>query len=540
MAREPLKSFIESAGVHAPLGLPRTIQSLCPECLKTSPATIYEEDGRVLMNKSCVEHGDFTDIVASHSDLFLKLERYAYEDSVHLENPITDDPSSCPTGCGLCPGHLSTPAMTNLDLTNRCNLRCPFCFANANVQSYVYEPSLEQIREMMDRTLSLKPRRLQAIQFSGGEPTLSPYFHDACRMAKERGIRMIQVATNGIRFARDPDFAAKAAEAGLNAAYLQFDGVGDEVYRITRGAKGLWEIKLKALEACRKAGIRVTLVPTIVRGVNDHQMGDIVKFAVENMDVIVGLSFQPVSFTGRIDQDQRMAQRYTVTDVAYDIEKQSGLLQAMQDWFPFSAIAPFVTAIDNVLGTDKFGYHSMHCNSHPDCGLSAYLLVNQRTGETLPLSRLFDLEKAFRMADVLASKTREHNSKLYGTAQFFNLLHKCYRPENAPKSLSFLQMVKTVDAISGKKLLGMAKKFRYEWRLLLLASMHFMDAYNYQVDRVKRCTILYSTPAGRLYPFCTYNSGHVFREDVEKRYSIPKVEWLKRHGGRYVTEGFME
>ncbi len=129
--------------------------------------------------------------------------------------------------------------MTILDLTNRCNLKCPVCFANANVQPYVYEPGLDQIRDMMDRALAVRPKRMQAIQFSGGEPTLSPHFFDACRMAKERDAKMIQAATNGIRFAPEEGFAEQSAAAGSNAIYLQFDGVTDEIYEATRGVKGL-------------------------------------------------------------------------------------------------------------------------------------------------------------------------------------------------------------------------------------------------------------------------------------------------------------
>ena len=234
------------------LGLPREVRSLCPECRKVITGSLYEENNQVFMAKSCPEHGEVLDLIASRADLFLRNERLAYDDSIRIENPITKDPDLCPSGCGLCPGHLSSASMSNLDLTNRCNLRCPFCFANANVQPYVYEPDLDQIEAMLDRALSIRPKRMQSIQFSGGEPTLSPHFIDACRMAKERGIRLIQVATNGIRFAREPGFAEAAAEAGLNGAYLQFDGIGDEVHRKTRGVGGLWQTKLKALENFRK------------------------------------------------------------------------------------------------------------------------------------------------------------------------------------------------------------------------------------------------------------------------------------------------
>ena len=523
-----------------PVGLPRTEDSICPECFTVIPATLTEEDGRVVMRKTCPEHGSVEDVVSSSASLFLRLERYAKDGTVSFHNPIVEDSETCPHGCGICAGHRSHAAMTNLDLTNRCNLRCPYCFANAAVQPYVYEPDLAKIEEMVDRALDLKPRRMQAIQFSGGEPTLSPHFIEACRLVKARGINMIQVATNGIRFAQEEGFAERAAEAGLNAAYLQFDGVGDEVHQITRGVKGLWEIKLKALEAFRRAGIRVTLVPTMIKGVNDHQMGDIVRFAIANLDIIVAVAPQPVSFTGRIDQRERLARRYTSADVAVDIESQTGILKADRDWYPFSITVPFARIAQNVMGPDANGFLPMHCSAHPDCGLAAYLLVNTRTGATVPLNELFDIDRTLTMVDELAAKTGETPSRLYASAKFFSILMKTYRSDKAPPGLNMLKLAKTIDAISGKRILGIAKKKRYEWRLLFIASMHFMDAYNYQVNRVKNCTIHYSSPDGRIYPFCTYNAGHVFRNEVEREHSVPKEDWLATRGGRYVSEGFLE
>lgn len=523
-----------------PLGLPRTVQSLCPECLKVIEAHLYEQDGKVLMSKECPEHGTFKDIISTDAGIFLRLEEFSLRAQDPLTKTTLDAVGDCPKGCGICAGHQSNASLSNLDLTNRCNLRCPFCFANANVQSYVYEPNLEQLAEMMNRALEIRPKRLQAIQFSGGEPTLAPLFLDACRMAKERGFKMIQVATNGIRFAREEGFAEKAAEAGLNAAYLQFDGVTDDVYEKTRGVKGLWKVKQKAIEAFRRAGIRVTLVPTMVKGVNDHQLGDIMRYAIENLDVVVGVAPQPVSFTGRIDQSQRMAMRYTSADVALDIEKQCGLLDAHEDWYPFNITVPLGELTSSILGEDSNGFLPMFCNSHPDCGLSAYLLVNTTTGETVALNQVLDTENMLKDLLKLNEKMRKKPSRLYATTKLLAILRKHFRSDKAPSSLSLIKLIKSIDAMSGKRLLGLAKKKRYEWRMLLMASMHFMDSYNYQVDRVQRCTIHYSAPNGRIYPFCTYNSGPVFREMVEKEYSVPKEEWLKNRGGRYVTEGFME
>ncbi len=531
--------FFGEEATRSPLGLPRPVESLCPECLSVLAAELFERDGRVLMRKSCPAHGPFEEVVAGNAEVFLRMERYGVEASAELTRTPVREVGECPTGCGLCAGHLSTASMTILDLTNRCNLKCPVCFANANVQPYVYEPDLEQIRGMMERALAVRPKRMQVIQFSGGEPTLSPHFLEACRMAKGSGVKMIQAATNGIRFAREEGFAEQAAAAGLNAVYLQFDGVTDEVYEATRGVKGLWPLKLRAMDAFRRAGIRVTLVPTVVKGVNDHQVGDILRFAMRNLDVVVGVAPQPVAFTGRVDEAERAARRYTSSDLAVDIERQTGLLVANRDWYPFSITAPFARIVDNVIGEDENGFLPMLCNSHPDCGVSSFLLVNQETGQSVPVNELFEMDRALRLIQELGRKTGQRPSRLFATAQFFSILLKTFRPERAPEGLHFVQLAKTIDAISGKRIMGIAKRRRYQWRLLLVASMHFMDAYNFQMDRVKRCTIHYSAPDGRLYPFCTYNSGRVFRTGVEQAHSVPKEEWLKSRGGRYVTEGFV-
>ncbi len=522
--------LVPDASPRIPLGLPRRVRSLCPECLKTIPATLEERSGQVWMKKACPVHGAFDELIASSAPLFLKLERCAFDDAVRMDDVPGGDHSVCPAGCGICSGHLSSASMTNLDLTNRCNLRCPTCFANSAVQPYVCEPGLDQIRAMMERALAIRPKRLQSIQFSGGEPTLSPHFFGACRLAKERGVRLIQAATNGIMFANDPSFAERAAEAGLNGAYLQFDGVSDDVYEITRGVKGLWEKKLMALENMRKAGIRVTLVPTILRGVNDHQVGDVLKFAMSNMDAVVAISYQPVSFTGRVEPAERRARRYTLTDLAFDAESQTGLLKAMEDWYPLSVVAPFARIVESVVGKDSYGFSPFHCNSHPDCGLSSYLLVHPATGQSVPLTRLFDIENLLKGAHSLSMQTERFPSRLYATAGLLRLILRNYRPENEPGGLTLTKLTKTVDAISGGRLMAITKERRHEWRLLFVTSMHFQDAYNYQVERVERCTIHYSAPDGRIYPFCTYNCGHNFRERVEAANGVPKEKWLEANG----------
>ena len=197
-------------------GLPKVVGSLCPECGLRIDAQLHDVGGRVMMTKTCPEHGTFEDVYWGDTQLYLKAEEYHYGDGVGLENPQSDgDGEECPSACGLCGGHASHAALANIDLTNRCNLKCPICFANSDAQGFVYEPTYEQVLTMLRVFRETRPVAGRVIQFSGGEPTLSPHFLEAIRYSKEIGYFAVQCASNGVRFAQEPGFAKAAAEAGL-------------------------------------------------------------------------------------------------------------------------------------------------------------------------------------------------------------------------------------------------------------------------------------------------------------------------------------
>ena len=246
-------------------------------------ARIFEEDGKVWIDKTCAEHGYFRDVYYGDVRLYLKMEEWNFGDGVGLSNPAVPDASQCPTQCGLCSMHASHTGLADIDLTNRCNLTCPVCFANANAAGTLYEPSFTDVRRMLQALRNERPVAGRVVQFSGGEPTVYPRFLDAVRLAKEMGFSHIQAATNGIMLS-DLDFARQAKEAGLQTLYLQFDGCSDSVYMRTRG-EPLLDMKMKVIENCRKTGMKIVMVPTIVRGINEQEIGNIVRTAVENADV---------------------------------------------------------------------------------------------------------------------------------------------------------------------------------------------------------------------------------------------------------------
>ena len=507
---------------NVPIGLPKEVNSLCPECGKTIRAVILEREGKVFMEKTCPDHGFIRDLVYSDAELYKKSERWTYEDGDRIQNPQVTGGESCPRDCGLCDQHISPPILANIDLTNRCNMRCPVCFANANVQGYVYEPTYEQVVEMLSRLHNIKPFSPPAIQFSGGEPTIYPRFLDILKGARSMGFSHLQIATNGIRIAKDLDFAKKAKEAGLYTMYLQFDGTSDDVYKKTRGLSGLWELKQRAVENARAAELRIVLVPTIIKTINDDQVGKILEFAVANSDVISGISYQPVAFTGRISTAEREQQRYTLADLALDIEAQTGLLKAREDWYPLSVTSPFSKLLSSIW---KYDVAKITC--HSDCGLGSYIFVNRKTGSVTPITQAIDIEGfTWELNKLVKQKISNIRALTALTAQ--HLLKKFFREERVKDGLTAEICLELFQGVVDKESQRRVELI-YNWDMLLVGGMHFQDGYNYNVDRVKRCCIHYAAPNGRIYPFCTYNSGPVFREKIEREFSIPLDEWRKRN-----------
>ena len=497
-----------------PKGLPKSTQSLCPECVKVIPAIIFEESGKAVMEKNCPEHGFFRDIISSDVQLYLKMEQWQFGDNRGVTNPAIPNAQNCPTDCGLCSIHHSHTVLANVDLTNRCNLTCPVCFANANVQGYLYEPDVPTIRKMLQALRDEKPVAGRVVQFSGGEPTVHPNFFEILAMARDMGFTHIQAATNGIMMS-DLEFAKKAAENGLQNIYLQFDGVSDDIYLKVRG-QALLETKLKVIENCRKVGIKICFVPTIVKGVNDHQVGDIVRVALKNIDTVASISFQPVAFTGRINRKELEEKRFTLADLAHSVSDQTGITEARRDFFPLSFVAPFSRLIGALRGEEV---PTLTCHTH--CSLGTYLFVDENTGEVVPITRFIDVGGMMQDLDELSRKLAKSRVKFLSKLKALDSLRRYYHSSQAPSAMSFPKFLQTLQGMTDKKVGRNGNDGKTTFRTLLVAGMHFMDSYNYDVERVKRCVIHYAAPNGKLYPFCAYNAGPEFRHKIEKKFSVP-------------------
>src|SRR5213076_1919628 len=349
-----LKSYEKT---KPPLGWPRETDSLCPTCTREArqaildgkkdvsvllnekvgeiKATILERDGKILMVKDCPIHGHFEDVMAIDTDFFKHLEDVfpGRDIRAHNDSKLHNHGSSTiQHGRG---------SVLTVDLTNRCNMMCDPCFMDANQVGFVHELTWDDIKTVLDNAITIKPRRQMSVQFSGGEPTISPYFLDAVAYARKVGYNSVQAATNGIEFAKSKDYAKQPAAAGLRYAYLQFDGIGNDA-NSHRQVGNLFDVKLRAIENMHEAGIEIVLVVTIVNNVNNDQVGTVVKFAMENPKKIAFVSFQPVSFTGRdedITPERRLRQRYTLSHLAKDVSSQVGKVEPTRDWFPISFIS---------------------------------------------------------------------------------------------------------------------------------------------------------------------------------------------------------
>jgi uncharacterized radical SAM superfamily Fe-S cluster-containing enzyme len=497
--------------------LPKTVETLCPECGGKIVGRVFDWQGDVYMEKTCPEHGYCRDRVTTNTSLYLKCQQWAFAEGRGLENPQVTGAIDCPSDCGICNMHQSHTLLGQVDLTNRCNLACPICFANSSIAGYVYEPGYEEIVRLLRNLRDYRPTPASAVQLSGGEPTIHPDFLRIVGAANEMGFSHVQIASNGITLA-DPDFAMKAAEAGLHTVYLQFDGVDDEIYEFTRGRK-LFDIKKKALENIHRAGMKACLVPTIVRGVNDDQVEKILRFAIENIHVVSAIAYQPVSFTGRISREERENQRYTLGDLANDIEA-TGLAKASRDFYPLSLIAPLSRLMAAVTGDPK-----ITATSHPCCSSGTYFVVDDDKN-AVPVTQFLDVEGLFNEMEELSEKITTSPFGWFHKLRVPGMFRRHFKTEGAPKGMNVKMFIHTLKGLTDKGT-GRGKTGETTYRTLMAAAMHFQDRYNYDVERVKRCVIHYSTPDG-LFPFCAYNSGPVHRERIEKKHSVSLEEWKAR------------
>jgi len=558
-----LKSYEKS---KPPLGWPRSTDSLCPKCVPEIrqqildghlphevlmnekvgeiKAQIVEKDGKILMVKECPKHGLFEDVMSIDTTFSQHLEDVFPGRDIRAHNDERlhhHGSSTVKYGRG---------AVLTIDLTNRCNMMCDPCFMDANQVGFVHELTWEEIKTMLDNAITIKPRRQMSVQFSGGEPTLSPYFLDAIRYSRKVGYNSVQAATNGIEFAKSFEFAQQAVEAGLRYAYLQFDGIGNAA-NAHRAVGNLFDVKLKAIENLHKAGCEIVPVITIVNGINNEQVGRIVKFALDNPKTISFLSFQPVSFTGRdeaITDERRVAQRYTLSHLAHDVKDQTGLGEPARDWFPISFMGTFSDWADLMhAGDPNNNWGQLSCGCHPNCGTGMAVMIDKETKESVPVT-------AFLHGDQLAKDIAKVNDAARGkflTGLGMALcLMKNYDPFQSPTHFKLMDLLKKFDKnyhITGKNYgkVGpdrtiddvMKRRSTDRWNFLFIAGMWFQDLFNYDFRRTEQCIIPYATQEGEI-SFCAYNTGVGWRNIIEKMHMTATLtKWYEEHGRHEIFAG---
>jgi uncharacterized radical SAM superfamily Fe-S cluster-containing enzyme len=485
-------------------------KSICPECHNVIPARLSELGGKVIITKTCPIHGYYEDVYWSDFEQWERVRKYSTLGD-GLENPRTQTVRGCPYDCGICPNHKSQTVLSIIDVTNRCNLKCPICFANAAAVGYVYEPSLEQICRMIDNLVANRPVPVKALQLSGGEPTLRDDLPEIVRYAHGAGIPHVEVNTNGVRTAKDPAYLRALCRSGVSSFYLQFDGVTPEPYKVTRGLD-LLPLKLRSLENFRSEGHEsIILVVTLVRGVNDNQIGNIVDFAARNRDIVRCVNVQPVSITGRIDRSKLADYRITIPDFMRLVEEQTNGQVKRSDFFPVPTVVPFARAVGALKGR-RYPEFTMH----EHCGMATFVFVEDE--KLIPITRYVNV------------------------GAFMHSMDEVYRLASAgKKTRASLKMIESFRYLKvrvlGSLISGVVRQGSYEalstlmHQVIMIGAMHFMDPYNFDLERVERCGIHYAVPDGRIVPFCTMNTLH--REKIEKEFAkIPEIQPITSQGRR--------
>ena len=425
----------------------RTTYSICPICRRRLPARLVLEDGAWYMKKSCPEHGGFRTVVWRDRP-GLQLPGWG-----NYRPPREAEPPNCPADCGLCARHLQKTCCVLVELTRRCNLHCAFCFAEGGEAETEPERTPAQWYDVF-RELVESGRGF--IQLSGGEPTVRDDLPEIVAAARRAGASSIQLNSNGLRLAREPAFAAKLAEAGLDFVFLQFDGLDDAVYQKLRG-QPLLEEKLAAIDVCDRLHLGVTLVPTLVPGVNTDQIGAIVRFGMKRSPAVRGVHFQPVSYFGRVPNPPEDGARITLPEVIEAIERQTGGLVRIGD------IAP--SACD-----------------HPRCGFHGdFVVLPDRLLALTPKPQAGDCCCGHGDADDAALKNRSFVARRWK------------RSADAEAQADPAADLSDFD--------GFLSRVRSHG--FTITGMAFQDAYNLDMERLRRCS-LHVWSEGRIVPFCAH------------------------------------
>ncbi|WP_297518889.1 tetraether lipid synthase Tes [Thermococcus sp.] len=518
ITEEEFESLLKKASRAYGGPLPHRTMSICPETRRVVRALVWEKDGKVWITKRCPE-GMITDLYYEDVDLYYRFSKWRWEEKELYSTNVENSGVNCPLDCGMCSRHRSHTSLLNIVLTNRCNLACWYCFFYAKEGQPIYEPTLEQIRQMLRNAKKEYPIGANAVQLTGGEPTLRDDLIEIIRMAHEEGYDHVQLNTDGIKLAFDPELVKKIREAGTNTLYMSYDGMTPQT-----NWKNHWEVPL-IFENVRKAGgPGIVLVPTTIRNVNDHELGAIINFGLNHLDIVRGVNFQPISQVGRVPRKERQRFRITIAGAIKRIEEQTNGVIEKNDWYPIP-IAGHIARFFEAFTGSKY-----YMTSHFACGAATYVFLDREHKRVVPINRFLDVEGFVSYLEEKAEeieqwKTLGKLKKLKLGAEIFMKFRSFYDDKYAPKGLKVLDLIKNAFMHGNYDALG-----QFHTNALFLGMMHFMDEYNYDVERVERCVIHYAMPDGRIVPFCTFNViPELYRDKVQAQYSYTWEEWKALH-----------
>ena len=446
-------------------------RSICPDCRRLIDAQVILRDGKVVMRKRCPEHSWFEALVSSDAQSYVDNVRFNKPGTLPLDFS-TEVKDGCPHDCGLCPEHKQHTCLALIEVNTACNLDCPICFADAGAG---YNLTLADVEFMLDRFVELEGNP-EVVQFSGGEPTIHPDILAMVQAAKDRNIAHVMINTNGLRIADDDAFVEALAEL-RPAIYFQFDGLERRTHETIRGAD-LLKTKLRALDRLADIDLDVALVAAIERGVNEHEIGAVVKFGLEH-PAVRGVMFQPVTHSGRHIPFDPM-NRMTIPDVLEGIVAQSEGRLVKSDFVPVPCC-------------------------FPNCQMNTYLYVDG--DEIIPLPRLLEVDEYL---DYISNRT-------------FPIL------PGEPEIRSALEGLWSASAVAGSS--SAAGRFQcacgpavdlpqdlshLRKHVFQIAIKDFLDPYTFNVKQVMKCCVGVLVPDGRVIPFCAHNSVG-YREQVREQ-----------------------
>ena len=478
-------------------------KSICPICQKKIDTELTEVDGKILITKTCKEHGTFSATHWESPAVFKFAEKFDY--FKHFgDASAPKNPEGCPYICSSCENHVSSTVIGVIDVTKRCDLRCTICFSTFDEHEVNYEPSKAKIVQML-KFLSKRTPKPPALLFSGGEPLQREDMPEIIGVAHKLRFMTI-LATNGVRLAESPELALKLKKNGLNIVYLQFDSFHDEFYKKIRGKK-LLKTKMKAIENCRKYDIEIILVNTLMRGVNDNEVGDIIRFAAENSHIIRGVIFQPIACTGRATENPSR-EEWREWHFAEEVENQSNGQIETKDLFPLSVMTSPIMVMSRFM---KKPWPLFSCS--PQCGLVNWMYVS-KSGKIIPINHFVSFERFFRILQKTA-KNVESKGRFSLLSALFSASMQSLNWPLVAKEIGIFTLMKTILKMHISPSYDSLANLRR--RIFLLGCMAFMDLYTFDVNRVRRCVVHYVTPDLKIIPFCAYNNVH--RIGTEKEYA---------------------